>query len=466
MTDALTDAARNYWVDVNTQSYEPLRARALGGRNMASAIEATVDALVEHGIDRSWIQVGRDAYLPGSFGLGNTRWDILIAKEEVPLGAIAFTGQSGLSAAKNLTNRIHDWTSRAFSVRSSHDLGGLQPLLGLFIMLEQGNGHRVQSRLEEALNQFHGDELYDEIAYTCFAEEVLREPIAEMTVQRFIDRFSRRLLARAVGPLEDIPPYLEGYREVSEAARGVKSDYALERIPQKGGQAEVFRAVHKASGIEVAFKRRLSPREKAAARMGREIEISRLLSGHPHGTPVLDFDSRHQWFVMPLARATAEEQAVNLKDQKELLRLIRAVASVLAEAHRHGWRHRDVKPSNILLLHGRWTLADWGAARRPRGQTTFAGRTGAYIGTPGFAPPELSVNPHDAVPASDIYSLGRVAAWALTGERPLPNIPLLPAQEPWQTIVREATQHEIERRPQSIDELLTLIDREHDKRRS
>ncbi|MFI7356257.1 hypothetical protein ACIBTP_20200 [Streptomyces avidinii] len=83
MTDALTDAARNYWVDVNTQSYEPLRARALGGRNMASVIEATVDALVEHGIDRSWIQVGRDAYLPGSFGLGNTRWDILIAKRKI-----------------------------------------------------------------------------------------------------------------------------------------------------------------------------------------------------------------------------------------------------------------------------------------------------------------------------------------------------------------------------------------------
>ncbi|MGW7456461.1 protein kinase domain-containing protein [Streptomyces sp. NPDC054797] len=466
MTDALTDAARNYWVDVNNWSYEPRQSHVVGGRNLASVIDATVNALVERGIDPSWIQVGRDALLPGSFGLGKTRWDILIAKEETPLGAIVFTAQSGLSAAKNLTNRIHEWTSRAFSVRSSHDLGGLQPQLGLFVMLEQGESRRVQPRLEEALNQFHSDELYDEIAYTCFADKVLQEPIAEMTVQRFVDRFSRRLLARAVGPLEDIPPYLEGYREVIEAARGVKSDYSLDRIPKKGGQAEVFRAVHKVSGIDVAFKRRLSPGRKAAARMGREIEISRMLNGHPHAMPVLDFDAQHQWFVMPMAGATAEEQTVHLKDQKQLQRLIRAVASVLAEAHRHGWRHRDIKPSNILLLHGRWTLADWGTVRRPRGQTTFVGRTGEYIGTLGFAPPELSVKPHDAVPASDVYSLGRVAAWALTGEWPLANIPLLPTQEPWRSIVREATQHEVERRPQSMDELLALIDREHEKHRS
>ncbi|WP_220040859.1 protein kinase domain-containing protein [Streptomyces sp. NTH33] len=465
MTEALTDAARKYWVDVNNRSYDPLRPHILSGRHLASVINATINALVERGIDRSWIQVGHDAYLPGSFGLGKTRWDIVVAKDETPLGAIEFATLSGLSASKNLANRIRELTSQAFSVRSSHDHDGLQPQLGLFIMLEQGESIHVQPRLEEALNQFHNDELYNEIAYTYYADEVLREPKAGMTVQRFVDRFSRRLLARVVGPLEEIPPYLGRYREVVEAARGVKKDYSLDRIPKKGGQAEVFRAVHKASGIDVAFKRRLSPGKKAAVRMGREIEISRMLNGHPHAMPVLDFDAKHHWFVMPLAEATAEEQTLHLKDPKRLHNMIKAVASVLAEAHRHGWRHRDIKPSNILLLHGRWTLADWGTGRRPRGQTTFIGRTGAYIGTLGFAPPELSVKPHDAVPASDIYSLGRVAAWALTGEWPQANIPLLPTQEPWRTIVREATQHEIERRPQSVDEFLTLIDREHDKHR-
>ncbi|WP_269855262.1 protein kinase domain-containing protein [Streptomyces sp. RPT161] len=462
MTEALIDAARNYWVSVNDRDYDLLQPGVRIGQNLTPVITATVDALVERGIDRSWIKVGRGAHLAGSFGLEKTHWDIVVARNETPLGAIEFTMLGGSSAAKNLANRIHELTSRAISVRRSHDHDGLQPQLGLFIMLEQSESSYVQPRLEEALQQFHNDEFYDEIAYTCYADGVLREPAAGMTVQRFIDRFSRRLHASLVGPLKEIPPYLERYREVIDAARGVKKDYSLDRIPEKGGQAEVFRAIHKSSGIDVAFKRRLSPSKKAASRMSDEIKIARMLNGHPHAMPVLDFDAKHNWFIMPWADATAEAQSLHLKDPKHLHSMIKAVGSVLAEAHRHGWRHRDIKPSNILLLHGRWTLADWGAGRRPRGQTTFIGRTGVYLGTLGFAPPELSVKPHEAVPASDIYSLGRVAAWALTGEWPQANIPLLPAQEPWRTIVQEATQHEIERRPQSVDEFLAVINREHD----
>ncbi|MGW5779456.1 serine/threonine-protein kinase [Streptomyces sp. NPDC003863] len=464
MTVALAEAARNYWVAARNRRFDPLQPRLFAGSNVTMLVDATVHALVERGIDRSWIRVGRDAQLPGSFGLATTNWDIVVVKDETPVGAIDFTLLPELSAAKNVSMRIHEMASRAFFVQNSHDHGGLQPQLGLFVMLE--NGDRVRPRLDEALVQFRDNDLYDEIAYTQFTDGILREPKPDMELQRFVDRFSRRLLARILGPLEVIPPYLERYREVIETAQGVKKDYSLERVPMTGGQAQVFRAVHKASGIPVAFKRRFSPGAKAAARMGREIEVSRLLNEHPHVMPVLDFDAKHHWFVMPLADATAEEQALHLRDPKHLHDMIKAVASVLTEAHRQGWRHRDIKPSNILLLHGRWTLADWGTARRPRGATTFVGRTGAYLGTLGFAPPELSVSPHDAVPASDIYSLGRVAAWALTGEWPQANIPLLPADEPWRTIVREATQHEIERRPQSIDEFLAVIDREHAKHRA
>ncbi|MEU6479223.1 hypothetical protein ABZ858_20505 [Streptomyces sp. NPDC047017] len=58
-----------------------------------------------------------------------------------------------------------------------------------------------------------------------------------------------------------------------------------------------------------------------------------------------------------------------------------------------------------------------------------------------------------------------MAAWALTREWPQANIPLLPPQEPWRSIVTRATQHEIERRPQSIDEFLALIDQAYAKHR-
>lgn len=77
---------------------------------------------------------------------------------------------------------------------------------------------------------------------------------------------------------------------------------------------------------------------------------------------------------------------------------LRTLVDALAAAHEHDWLHRYIKPSNILYLDGRWTLTDWAIVRRPRGQTTEAGRTGLYIGTEGFAAPELSVTPHEGPP--------------------------------------------------------------------
>ncbi|MEU9624909.1 hypothetical protein [Streptomyces sp. NPDC048155] len=177
--------------------------------------------------------------------------------------------------------------------------------------------------------------------------------------------------------------------------------------------------------------------------------------------PILDFGADHTWFVMPWAQATAAQRQELLREAAELRLLVNALASVLATAHEHGWLHRDIKPSNILHFDGRWALADWGIVRRPRGQTTKVGRTGLYIGTEGFAAPELSDTPHEATASSDIYSIGRVIAWAITSELPKANLPLLPPPGPWRTVVRATTHQDPRRRPQTISELLTLIDREH-----
>lgn len=213
------------------------------------------------------------------------------------------------------------------------------------------------------------------------------------------------------------------YAAVRRAARGERKDYACPREPvPDGGQADVFEAIHKLTGTTVALKKLHSkyPAERQVARMRREIEVGQLLKDHPHAMPILDFGADHTWFVMPWAQATAAQRQELLREPAELRGLVDALASVLAAAHEHGWLHRDIKPSNILYFEGRWTLADWGIVRRPRGQTTKVGRTGLYIGTEGFAAPELSVAPHEATASSDIYSIGRVIAWALTGEGPEP----------------------------------------------
>ncbi|MEU2901212.1 protein kinase domain-containing protein [Streptomyces sp. NPDC001273] len=258
-------------------------------------------------------------------------------------------------------------------------------------------------------------------------------------------------------------PASDPYAAVRRQARGVKKDYALEKFPLpdgKGGMGIVHEAVHKPTGTVVAFKKPRSLRENLTARMLREIEVAQKLGSNRHVMPVLDSSPRAEWFVMPLAQDTAERLQPELqRDGQELRALVDAVAAALADAHRLDYLHRDIKPANILHLDGRWVLGDWGIVRRPRGQTTNPKRTGTTIGTVEFGAPELSVEPHNATPASDIYSLGKVIGWLLTGADPQPNVPLLPSG-PWRGVVRQCTFHEPSHRPQSIAEFLDLVERE------
>ncbi|MFE1518258.1 serine/threonine-protein kinase [[Kitasatospora] papulosa] len=259
------------------------------------------------------------------------------------------------------------------------------------------------------------------------------------------------------------PSSADAYAEVRRLARGVKKDYALEKFPLQdgeGGMGIVHEAMHKATGTVVAFKKPRSLRENLTARMQWEIKVAQNLGTNRHVMPVLDFSPQAEWFVMPLAQNTAERLQPELqRDEAALRALVDAVASALADAHRRDYLHRDIKPANILLLDGRWVLGDWGIVRRPHGQTTNPKRTGTTIGTAEFGAPELSVDPHNATPASDIYSLGKVIGWLLTGLTPEVNVPLLPSG-PWRGVVRRCTYHDPQQRPQTIADFLDMVEKE------
>ncbi|OKI41577.1 hypothetical protein A6A29_37145 [Streptomyces sp. TSRI0281] len=249
---------------------------------------------------------------------------------------------------------------------------------------------------------------------------------------------------------------------VRRLARGERKDYACERLPfADGGQADVFRAIHKPTGAKVVLKklRDRNPPERKRARMKREITLGRWLDGHPHAMPILDADPGHTWFVMPYAPFTAEQRRDQLAEPSELRKLVDALCSVLSATHEAGWVHRDIKPANVLMHEGRWVLADWGIARRPRGQTTDPQRTrvGVRFGSDGFAAPELSVDAHGATDAADVYSIGQLIGWAVTGKMPAINVPLVPPAGQWRSVVRQATQTDPARRPPTVQALRQLV---------
>jgi serine/threonine protein kinase len=252
--------------------------------------------------------------------------------------------------------------------------------------------------------------------------------------------------------------------ELKTVARGQRSDYRLETAPiGGGGQADVFRGVHKPTGRDIAFKRLKNVRRAdAVARMRREIDVGTSID-HPNVMPVTDSDPAGTWLVMPLAVDNLETLRGSVLEADQLREVVEAVCDGLAAAHSLGWIHRDVKPSNVLLLREpeRWVVADWGLVRRPVGATTTGARTrlGVSYGTEGFAPPEMSFDAHGAKPAADVYYVGQLIGWCVTGEWPLQNVPLLPHEGPWRSVVRAATQRTASRRPQTMADLKMHIDR-------
>ena len=163
-------------------------------------------------------------------------------------------------------------------------------------------------------------------------------------------------------------------------------------------------------------------------------------AGEPNVMPVLDADPHHSWYVMPLAVTDANAWQSRLGD-RELAAMLAAVCEALVVAHAAGYIHRDITPHNVLYLEDedgdRWVLADWGLVRIPSGSSTTITSTGAVIGTDGFIAPEV-LRGGEASEASDVFSLGRIAAWAISGEVSLAGQDVVPSG-PFRRLIRAAT---------------------------
>jgi serine/threonine protein kinase len=158
---------------------------------------------------------------------------------------------------------------------------------------------------------------------------------------------------------------------------------------------------------------------------------------------------------------------------RQSLSLLAQASAALAEIHRLGIVHRDVKPANMMLrADGTMVLADFGIAKRTEGSMDKT-MHGEFFGTPYYISPEQA-NGKAATARSDIYSLGIIFYEMLMNCRPYVGdsivelisqhvgapVPRLPQHlEEYQVLIDGMMAKDPAERLQSADEVLVAIDR-------
>ena len=203
----------------------------------------------------------------------------------------------------------------------------------------------------------------------------------------------------------------------------VAGRYSLERELGRGGMGVVYLAREVRLDRPVAIK--LLPPELAAQqtlrdRFLREARTAARLS-HPYVVPIHSVDEIDGFVFYVMAYVDGETLAQRVIARgplppHDVTRILREVAWALAYAHAQGIVHRDIKPANILIERGneRSMVTDFGIARAAQGGDTAIGEV---LGTPEYMSPEQAAgDPLDG--RSDLYALGVVGFFALTGELP------------------------------------------------
>lgn len=263
--------------------------------------------------------------------------------------------------------------------------------------------------------------------------------------------FARELTystASAGSPPSDGRPSIPGYR--------------LEGDPKSGGQAQVWKATRQSNGEQVAIKI-MTPSdsiEADMARFRREIGYQSELTT-PGIMPILEkgLSADPPYYVMPWATTSLGDSFRSPMRAEDAAQTVIAILEALNEAHKRNVLHRDIKPENVLWLDGAWHISDFGLCRSLDSDSTTITMTGIVLGSWAYMPPEQLQDPHNATPASDIYSVGRVFYRLLTGEDPTPlvdlNLSTIDAR--YRHIINQCTRTKADERYQQVEEVLKQL---------
>jgi serine/threonine-protein kinase len=205
--------------------------------------------------------------------------------------------------------------------------------------------------------------------------------------------------------------------------------YTLGEKLGEGGMGVVYRASHAMLRRPTAIKL-LKPEHAGAdalRRFEREVQRTAMLT-HPNTVTVFDYGRTTEgvfYYAMELLEGASLQEIVEIDGPQpagRVVHLLEQAAASLAEAHDAGLIHRDIKPGNILVVD-RGGIADlvkvvdFGLVKDVRTGGTDATLTNAdsITGTPLYMAPETITTPDTLDARTDIYALGAVGYWLLTG---------------------------------------------------
>ncbi|WP_326769724.1 protein kinase [Streptomyces sp. NBC_01591] len=206
-------------------------------------------------------------------------------------------------------------------------------------------------------------------------------------------------------PLEgDDPTTVAGYRLAAKLGAGGMGKVYLSYTP--GGRPVAIKVIRPEFGEDAEFRRRFAQEVKSAQR------VQGLFTA-----PVIDAatDAAQPWLATAYVPGPSLADAVvahGALPVETVVLLIAGMAEALHVIHGAGIVHRDLKPSNVLLAADGPRVIDFGIAHAADA-TSLTG-SGVTIGTPSFMAPEQAAG-RKVTPATDVFALGQVAAYAATG---------------------------------------------------
>lgn len=204
--------------------------------------------------------------------------------------------------------------------------------------------------------------------------------------------------------------------------------YTLERQISEGGMATIYLARHAMLKRPTAIKilKRHVATDEFVHRFEREVQIASQLL-HPNTVRIYDFGRTREgqpYYVMEYLDGVTLTELVAFSGPVppgRVIHILRQVGAALREAHEYGLIHRDVKPENVMLCRRGEDdvvkLLDFGLVKNlERAQTRDITKQIKILGTPRYMAPERLLNPSDVDARSDIYALGAVGYFLLTGK--------------------------------------------------